>query len=202
MEIWTKFRSGIICGKSGGAWSLHHNNCNTNIQSLNGTCFSNTDFLEAQYLSCRILGVLRNPANTSWYGESLHFCLGFHLWSLVGWIWEPSTILHSKMCFIIFPFPQKNWLRRTYKWLVQHPETTAWISSTTSPKKAGWNSKILQLTPRGSQGSSSKHHGFQFQELSNLGAFHQICCITGWWLNQPIWKIWVRMGIFPKRRQK
>ena len=26
------------------------------------------------------------------------------------------------------------------------------------------------------------HHGFQFQELSNLGTFHQICCITiGWW---------------------
>lgn len=75
-------------------------------------------------------------------------------WSLVGWIWEPSTILHSKTCFIIFPFPQKNWLPRTYKWLAQHPETTAWISST-SPKKAGWNLKTLQLTPRESQRSSS-----------------------------------------------
>ena len=23
---------------------------------------------------------------------------------------------------------------------------------------------------------------------------------TGWWLNQPLWKIWVKLGIFPQKR--
>ena len=27
-------------------------------------------------------------------------------------------------------------------------------------------------------------------------------CSSSWWLNQPIWKIWVKMGIFPNFRVK
>ena len=34
----------------------------------------------------------------------------------------------------------------------------------------------------------------------NLQTFWE--SIAGWWLNQPIWKIWVKMGIFPNFRDE